>query len=415
MMEASFIHIYSKKNTDMTKFTYSLLILASAFLMACSTDESTVDPDGDGDGGSVEPVTLQLVDKSATDETKALYANLWDVQSRGMMFGHHDDLLYGREWYAESGRSDTKEVCGDYPAVFSVDFAEVMDERYLSSDLNDDRKRTIMEARARGEVITACLHLNNPKTGGDSWDNSDNTVVKGILEEGSEVNMTYKVWLDRLATFVTSLKDENGKLIPIIFRPYHEHTQSWSWWGSSCTTQEEFISFWKFTVDYLTLEMGVHNLIFAISPQIDSEGTVDNLLYRWPGDDYVDFIGMDSYHGTNTKSLATNSRNLATLSKEKLKPCGVTETGIEGVRKDGKEYTDYWTQEIMSAMYGKGVSLVVMWRNKYDPTGSGYHYYGPWIGHSSANDFVTFYESDYMLFSSDLPDMYEAVEGITVQ
>ncbi len=88
------------------------------------------------------------------------------------MFGHHDDLIYGRDWYTDAGGSDVKEVCGDYPAVFSVDFAEIMDDRYSTSDLNDDRRRTILEARARGEVITACAHLNNPLTGGDSWDNS---------------------------------------------------------------------------------------------------------------------------------------------------------------------------------------------------------------------------------------------------
>lgn len=363
-----------------------------------------------------EAITLSLVDKMATEETKALYSNLWAIQSEGFMFGHHDDLLYGRDWYAEQGRSDTKDVCGDYPAVYSVDFAEIMDDRYATSDLNDDRKRTILEARARGEVVTACLHINNPLTGGDSWDNSNNTVVKEILTEGSDTNVKYKVWLDRLAAFVLELKDANGKLIPIIFRPYHEHTQEWSWWGSKCTTQEEFISFWRFTVDYLVNIKGVHNLIFAISPQLDGMAPKDRLLYRWPGDDYVDFIGMDSYHGTNTDALASNVKNLAELSKDKKKPCGVTETGIEGVRdNNGNEYRKYWTEEILTPIIGKDISLVVMWRNKYDPTHGGYHYYGPWEGHSSSDDFVDFYKSSFTLFSQDLPDMYEMAEGVTVQ
>ncbi|MEQ8471375.1 MAG: glycosyl hydrolase [Marinoscillum sp.] len=362
-----------------------------------------------------ENVTLTLADPNATEETKALYSNLWKQQFEGFMFGHHDDLIYGREWYAEAGRSDTKEVCGDYPAVFSVDFAEIMDDRHESSDLNDDRRRTILEARARGEVITACAHLNNPLTGGDSWDNSNVTVVKEILTSGSETNVKYKVWLDRLADFVLDLKDGNGKLIPIIFRPYHEHTQTWSWWGSQCTTQDEFIDFWKFTVDYLIDTKNVHNLIFAISPQIDGPSSPDRLLYRWPGDDYVDFIGMDSYHGTNSSALSANVKNLAALSKEKLKPCGVTETGIEGIRSNGEEYAKYWTQEILTPIIGKDISLIVMWRNKYDPQYGGIHYYGPWIGHASADDFVDFYESSFTIFSQDLPDMYSMAEGVNVE
>src|SRR5690606_6891984 len=136
----------------------------------------------------------------------------------------------------------------------------------------------------------------------------------------------------------------------------------------------------------------------------------------WPGDDYVDFIGMDSYHGTNTNALATNAKLLAQLSLEKKKPCGVTETGIEGIRKgSGEEYSDYWTKEILMPIIGKDISMVVMWRNKYDPSFTGHHFYGPWAGHSSAADFVKFYESSFTLFSADLPDMYKEVEGVTVE
>lgn len=385
-----------------------LIILCSA----CSGDDNPMPVPGTGQ----ENVVLQLADKNATAETKALYANLWKVQGEGFMFGHHDGLLYGRDWISESGRSDVKEVCGDYPAVYSIDFAEVMDDRSASDGLNADRRRTILEARKRGEVIMANCHLNNPLTGGDSWDNTDNTVVRKILEEGSGVNVTYKSWLDRLAAFVSDLKDENGKLIPIIFRPYHEHTQTWSWWGRNCTTQEEFISLWRFTVDYLKDHKGVHNLIFAISPQLDAAGSIDNLLYRWPGDAYVDFIGMDSYHGTNSDALSVNVKNLEQLSKEKKKPCGITETGIEGIRNStGNEYADYWTKEILLPVIGKDISMVVMWRNKYDPAHTGHHFYGPWIGHSSAADFVKFYESSFTLFSNDLPEMYQMPEGVTVE
>ena len=94
---------------------------------------------------------LTLVDKNATAETKALYANLWTIAEKGFMFGHHDDLWYGRYWYNEPGNSDTKAVCGDYPGVFSVDFGAIMDNRYQSEE-NDIRRRVIIEAYNRGEV-----------------------------------------------------------------------------------------------------------------------------------------------------------------------------------------------------------------------------------------------------------------------
>jgi mannan endo-1,4-beta-mannosidase len=360
-------------------------------------------------------VQLSIVDKSATTETKALYSQLWKIQDKGFMFGHHDDLVYGRKWYNQPGGSDTKDVCGDYPAVFSVDFAEVMDDRSLSNNDNSIRQRCINEARARGEVIIACCHLNNPLTNGDAWDNTNVTVAKQILTEGSATNIRFKIWLDRLAVFASTLKDDQGKLIPVIFRPFHEHTQSWSWWGSSCTTQAEFINLWRFTVTYLRDTKGVHQFIYAISPQMDGTQTKEEILFRWPGDDYVDFMGMDCYHGLNTAAFMNNLRNLSLLSQEKKKPCGVTETGIEGIKNsDGSDCTDYWTKQILTPLTGRKVSMVVMWRSKYDPSSSGVHYYSVFLGQASVIDFTTLYKSSISLFSKDLPDMYKLADSVTI-
>lgn len=361
-----------------------------------------------------EVTELAIVDKNATRETKALYGNLWAIQSDGFMFGHHDDLWYGRKWYNEQDRSDTRDVVGDYPAVFSFDVAEIMDDRHESQE-NAIRRKVAIEAYNRGEVLLACAHLNNPLTGGDAWDNSNKVVVQEILNEGSATNIKYKGWLDRMAAFALNLKGADGKLIPIIFRPYHEHTQDWSWWGRSCTTQSEFIALWQFTVTYLRDTKKVHNLIYAISPQIDTVQGRDNLLFRWPGNEHVDFLGMDSYHGLNAVTLTTNLNTLSRLSKELKKPCGVTETGVEGIQRDGVPEKNYWTQQILSPVTGQSVSMIVMWRNKYDPSESGNHFFSVFKGHASEVSFLQLYNSPLSYFSDDLPDMYRMPEGITVK
>lgn len=349
-------------------------------------------------------ITLKMVDKNATPETKALYANLWALAEKGFMFGHHDDLWYGRYWYDEPGKSDTKAVCGDYPGVFSVDFAEIMDNRYQNG-ANNIRRRVIIEAYDRGEVITACCHLNNPLTGGDSWDNSSNEVVKSILTEGNATRTKYLQWLDRCAEFANNLRGSDGKLIPIIFRPYHEHTQTWSWWSSKCTTEAEFIEFWRFTISYLRDVKGVHNFIYAISPQMDGnygDGTRSRLLHRWPGDDYVDFLGMDCYHWDNKNAFSSNLEAMSKLSIEKMKPCGVTETGPEGF-----SWNNYWTDHILACAKGKRISMIVMWRNKYVGSNeSDRHFYSVYPGHPSEDDFRKMYDDPSTYFSNDLPDMY---------
>ena len=357
--------------------------------------------------------SLSIVDKNATAETKALYANLWTIAEKGFIFGHHDDLWYGRYWYNEPGNSDTKAVCGDYPGVFSVDFGAIMDDRH-QSDENAIRRRVIIEAYNRGEVITACCHLNNPLTGGDSWDNSRNDVVKSILTEGNATRTKYLQWLDRCADFANNLKGADDKLIPIIFRPYHEHTQTWSWWGSKCTTEDEFIRFWQFTVTYLRDTKGVRNFIYAISPQMDEEyysAVRGRLTFRWPGDDYVDFLGMDCYHYNWKSAFKSNLIAMSELSREKKKPCGVTETGPEGFN-----WTDYWTNHILESAKGQRVSFIVMWRNKYVGTNEkDRHFYSVYPGHESEDDFRAMYADPTTFFSKDLPDMYSMPAGYEVK
>lgn len=369
------------------------------------------EPSGPNKTDDVAAATLSLSDKQATAETKALYSNLWTIAQKGFMFGHHDDLMYGRYWYNEPGRSDTKDVCGDYPAVYSLDFAELSDNRADGNESTEIRRRCILEARERGMVITACAHWNNPLTGGDSWDNSSDRTVAEILTEGSETNRTFTAWLDRLADFLLNLRDSQGRLVPIIFRPFHEHTQSWSWWGSSCTSEQQFISLWQFTVKYLRDTKGVHQLIYAISPQVDSQKSKEDFLYRWPGDDYVDFIGMDCYHGLSPTVFAANIKELCRLSKEKLKPCGVTETGVEGFTA-----ADYWTKQILTPATGRTLSFIVTWRNKFvGGNDNDNHYYSVWKGHPSEKDFIKFYNSPSTFFCSDLADMYSMAEGISVE
>ena len=366
----------------------------------------------DPEGHAVPTLKLSIADKNATAETKALQSNLWTIGKTGFMFGHHEDLMYGRYWYDESGRSDTKDVCGDYPGVYSTDFAVTMDDRYQSeASTTTLRTRCIKEAYRRGEVITACMHLNNPATGGDSWDNSGN-VVSQILTDGNWVRNKYIQWLDRLADYaLTQLKDDAGRPIPVLFRPFHEHTQSWSWWGSSACSESEFIALWQFTVKYLRDTKGVHQFLYAIAPQMDSWKNESDFLYRWPGDDYVDFIGMDCYHGYNPDTFGHNIATISAVANSKQKPCGVTEVGVEGFSS-----SNYWTAHILTPAKQGNVSLIVTWRNKYVGSNeSDKHFFSVYKGHVSEDDFRTFYNDGLTIFSGDLPDMYKMAAGISVE
>lgn len=350
-----------------------------------------------------QAVELSMVDPLATPETQALYANLWKIQQAGVMFGHHDYPSYGIGWRGDKDRSDVKDITGDHPAVYSLDMNRI----------NDEKIAHVKAVHRRGGISMLVWHQNNPLTEapgakypvGTSWDNT--RVVDRILTEGSEMNLKYKKILDEVGDAFFRMKDEHGKLIPVIFRPLHEHTQAWNWWGSKATTEEEFISFWRFIVHYLRDVRGVHNVIYSLSPQMDEvyADAKSRLLYRWPGDAYVDFLGMDCYHGQNTKAFVANLQALSALSVTLGKPVGVTETGLEN-----NHTADYWTKDVLAPLKDVRVSLVVAWRND-KPS----HAYGPYPSDASVEDFAKFYKDRFTLFERDLPDMYRMPGDVTIK
>src|SRR4051812_24228249 len=145
-------------------------------------------------------------DKQATKETVALYHNLKRLLQKGIMFGHQDDLAYGVGWKYIPGKSDVKEVTGDYPAVYGWELGRLELDHAVNIDSVPFNKiqQYITDIYNRGGVITISWHLNNPLTGKTAWDPAPGTVASVL--PGGEKNDAYKSWLDKVAAFIVSLK-----------------------------------------------------------------------------------------------------------------------------------------------------------------------------------------------------------------
>ena len=326
------------------------------------------------------------------ENTSALMARLQDNIDKGvMMYGHQDDLMYGHTWRvdqdeAEFLRSDVMEVCGKYPAVYGLDLGGIE----LGSEQNlDDNYFAAMRASAiahhqRGGVVTFSWHPRNPLTEGDAWDVSSKEVVASILEGGSRHDL-FIGWLGRVADYIESFKTSDGQMVPIIFRPWHEHTGSWFWWGSDLCSVEEYKALWKMTFDYLSGERGLRNLIWSYSP---GAGGVTEEIYmeRWPGDEMVDMIGIDCYQYSTSEVFIADLANaldiMKKISAEHGKMMAVTEAGYEGIPQ-----ADWWTGTLYEALKDYPLAYVLTWRNACDKPE---HFYAPFPGHLSADDFKAF-------------------------
>lgn len=347
----------------------------------------------------------RLADPNATPETRALFANLERLSQEKILFGHHDTLAYGVNWVDEPGRSDVKDVAGAYPAVYGWDVARLF--RRGNPDVPDPERaaqlrRWILEGFGRGGVITLAWHMPNPVNDTDSWNTA--RAVDAIIP-GGRLHDDYKSKLDIVATFLDGLRTADGTRVPVFFRPFHEHTGSWFWWGRDHATVDEFKALWRFTVHYLRDVKGVRNVLYAYSTDVfDSEA---DFLERYPGDDVIDMIGFDDYHSVKTNEtrpvFVARLRMLTAVARTRGKLAALTETGVETVPDP-----NWWTGTLLPALReaGGGLSYVLVWRNANKATDRQNHFYAPYPGQASAPDFVRFKQDPYVLFEDELPELY---------
>ncbi len=332
-------------------------------------------------------------DKDATLETRWLYSSMQRLVGAGVIFGHHDDLAYGVGWRGDAGRSDIKSVTGSYPALYGWDASgiELGHDKDINGIAFETQRQFVQDVYNRGGINTFCWHLNNPVNGKTAWDTSKNSVSQ-LIPGGAH----YQDWVDRLdklAAYFKTFKGKDGELIPILFRPFHELTGSWFWWGKDESNPEDFKNLWRFTVSYLRDKKKLHNLLIVYSVG-DNFKNQQDFMERYPGDDYVDVVGFDTYCNDNIGQFkAILNQQLAITQKiavQHHKLAAIAETGYQGIPK-----SDWWTNDLMATVSKYPISYMMLWRN-----GNPNHYYVPFPGQASEADFKNMFNSYQTMFQN---------------
>lgn len=252
---------------------------------------------------------FKCADPEATPEAQKLLERLVRIRDKGIMYGHQDDLLTGYTWWEVEGNSDTKANTGDYPAIAGCELGELElgKERSLDSVSFAHMRKMAKWFHDRGGILTVSWHLVNPITSqwpgvkepngaGSAWEvkmlsASGMNAVRSVLP-GGENHAMFNTWLDRLADFFLSWRDDDGNLIPFLFRPYHEHSGNFFWWGRDRCYDEEYAALFRYTVNYLRAK-GLHNILFMYNT--DKVYSKEEYLRGYPGDAYCDMLSIDWY------------------------------------------------------------------------------------------------------------------------
>lgn len=178
---------------------------------------------------------------------------------------------------------------GKYPALNCFDYIHL----YASgtgdgSWINYGDITPVQEWWNNGGLVAAMWHWNVPKSEGSSEmsfnTEGNNFNIDNAFTEGTWEYNVVNEDLAKVAGYLKLLKDAN---IPVIWRPLHEASGGWFWWGKNA---DSFKKLWIKMFDYFKAQ-GLNNLIWVWTTE-----TGDTDWY--PGDQYVDIIGRDLYGNT---------------------------------------------------------------------------------------------------------------------
>lgn len=339
---------------------------------------------------------------SAATPADALRSRLDEMQHSGKIaFGQHDATVYGRYWAWDKDRCDIQEVTGDLPAVCNWDLGWLE----IDSPINLDSvpftriRHEIRKHNARGGVNTVSWHPQNPFTLGNAWDTApEHVAMTEIATPGTVTNETIREWIGKVADFIGNLTDEKGNRIPVVFRPWHEHTGSWFWWGRNYSTPEEYKQLWNMTREIFD-QKGVDNVVWAYSP--DRVANAGEYFERYPGDEKIDILGADIYAFNGEEGVENFVNTLNTQlpiivkeAKKRGKIAAFTESGLEGIT-----VPDWYTRVLLPTISKYPLAYITVWRNS--PTKPN-HWYVPFKGHPGEASFLEFYNSDKTAFLNDI-------------
>jgi mannan endo-1,4-beta-mannosidase len=230
-----------------------------------------------------------------------LRANKRIVSGQFVGFGGGASLRLMKEIHERTGR---------WPAILGVDYAEFSRGGLTHAIPN----KVAIEYWKQGGLVTVSAHLYSPARTNLNGGLRDKGVdLNTLLETNSETHVRWLREMDQLADGLQELKQAG---VVVLWRPFHEMNGNWFWWCGH--EPETFIRLWRQMFDYFTKTKGLDNLLWVYSP---NHGP--NTAAYYPGDSYVDLIGLDAYTDFVDAVHIKGYPELARISK----PFGFTEFG----------------------------------------------------------------------------------------
>lgn len=289
----------------------------------------------------LSPVT-ELSNKNATAQARKVYAFLLEQSGKKMLSGVQSEGTANNNEHVNLIYSKT----GKHPALAGYDFIFL---QYSPTPqgwtwvVNYEDMSAPIEHWNAGGLVNYMWHWNVPNSKTD-WENglnkgdfngynfySDKTTfsIAEALKEGTWQHDFIMKDMEKVAGYLKILMDAG---VPVIWRPLHEaagnynlygkQNNAWFWWGRGGA--ENCKKLYRLMRDTFEQKYGLNNLIWVWT--LDATPGAEAEWGDWyPGDEYVDIIGVDIYED-NTTAKSRQYQACVDLAKGKklvtISECG---------------------------------------------------------------------------------------------
>jgi mannan endo-1,4-beta-mannosidase len=276
-----------------------------------------------------------------------------------------------------------KNNTGKEPALLGMDF---MDHTGVNSSGYKNNPDVVANAKTwwgKKGIVALCWHWRDPSYKTNAFYTESTTFNINAIDSTESAN--YKAMIRDMDIVAGYLKELQNAGVAVLWRPLHEASGGWFWWGAKGAAP--CIKLWRLMYDRFTNFHQLNNLIWVWTTTDDSKA-----LTWYPGDNYVDILGMDIYpgeyqHGSQVIAFSrvkekSGGDKLITLSE-----CGSIPYP-ELMQSDGA----YWS------------------------------YFMPWYGdhtkldkHNSVADWTRILTSDFVITLDEMPDLKNYTSSSSLQ
>lgn len=269
-----------------------------AYTLKFSTVAKTVEP-------SVPVAFAPLTNTNATKQAQNVYNFLIEQYGKKILSGamaNVNNNNHMADWMSR--------ITGKYPALTGYDFIHLVDSK--KGNWIDYSDITPAKTQWQNNGLVAYMwHWNVPDSkadydkgaagkygfygpGKNKGESETDFDIREALKEGTWQNTCILADIDKVAGYLKLLQDAG---IPVLWRPLHEAAGdycngAWFWWGRF---GDEYVTqLWKLMYDRLVKHHGLNNIIWVWTAQCQP-GYYDKMKASYPGDEYVDIVGVDLY------------------------------------------------------------------------------------------------------------------------